>query len=131
MNHPREYLDFVALSVVESAVRIARAFGVGLLAALALASWVRRRWLERSDWEILFLTTAIGLVPLVLLSFVHVRYCARFAPLVVLYVLLVLEHAPRLPRAAAIAITLGLALGVWQAGPSYLPTAADANWFPD
>jgi hypothetical protein len=131
--YPERYLDFVALSCAQSAARIVRAFGVWLVVAFVLAIWIRRQSLEACRWERLFLVAAVDLAPLVLLSFVHVRYCARFAPIIILFPLSVLERTKRVPTVASAALAIVFAIGVWDLIPRFIvdAPAGATYWFPD
>lgn len=82
IHHTASYFDFVALSFVEGIRRIFAAFG-WLLALVALRVWFwKKSKMAVADFERLTLVAFLGLIPMVLLAYPHIRYLARYYPLV-------------------------------------------------
>jgi len=84
LNYPRKYLDAVVLMVVKSAINFAKLHNF-LLIIVGVRLWL---WLKHrvvfSSFERLTLLTFIGLIPIVAFAYLHIRYQARYYPLVVI-----------------------------------------------
>lgn len=81
--HPRAYIDFLALSAIESIRNIALALKLMLLPAGF--TLLRFRYLGALRFPVLILATALvcTLVPGWLFAFVHIRYLAKFYPAII------------------------------------------------
>jgi len=89
---PHKYLDFLALSVVMGMCNVLRALRWLVLFVPIATYAVRRRLVSISRADRYAALTMVGLVPMVLLSYPHVRYLARYFPLFVLTTLSFLER---------------------------------------
>ena len=124
-SHPRTYIGFVALSVVESTIRLLFSHLL-LLIPVAAFFYIRMR----PAWRVIVLLLCSGVVPIVLVSFMHVRYQARFYPLVLFVVFAGLLDG-RLGRRSERILAAALALLVlWQA-MQLPPMLEAAHWVPD
>jgi hypothetical protein len=123
--YPRRYLYFVSLSVAESAIRLVPA---KLLLLIPLAAFFFTRM--RTSWKVTVLLLLTTLVPIILFSFLHVRYQARLYPLAlsIIFAGLRAESHPRWHE-GALAVVLA-ALLLWQA-VDLAPVLQSAYWLPD
>ncbi|TDJ17894.1 MAG: hypothetical protein E2O69_07765 [Deltaproteobacteria bacterium] len=86
------YLDFVALSAARGIRKIGWLFSWGWLAVPVLV-WARRRaGVGLDDRERLLWISFIGVIPMVLFAYPHIRYFARYYPLFWLLVGLGIER---------------------------------------
>jgi hypothetical protein len=140
-GHFPRYLNFVALSCVRGIFRAGWLANWALLAVPCLAWGWRRGGFESSDRERTLLLTFVGVAPFVLFSFPHVRYLARYYPVFVAGVLLVLERvlsvddrASRRPvlitAGACLAVSLLVNFGRLFDGLAALSSNGQ-YWFPD
>jgi len=143
-THPQGwfvYLEFVVLGALRGAVKAVYFFNWTLLAVPCLLVARRRGGLTLDDRERTLLLCFIGLVPVLLITYPHIRYLARFWPLFLLLVLGSIERVAALPaapwRRPALALSGGfLALGLATLGGRALHNlrhvaAFDQYWFPD
>lgn len=143
-THPQGwfvYLEFVLLGALRGVVKGIYFFNWTLLAIPCLI-WARRRGgLGLDDHERSLLLCFIGLVPVLLITYPHIRYLARFWPLFLLLVLGSVERiaaleSTRWQRPALALTTVFLALGLGTLGSRALynlrhVAAFDRYWFPD
>jgi len=135
------YLEFVALSIVRGVVKTGYLASYSLLALPVLAWAWRREGTPLGARARSLLLCFVGVAPLVLLVYPHMRYMARFYPI---YLVIVLGAAERLgssarpsvraPAIAAAGLCLGLTLitHVRRAFINLTNIAYhDAYWFPD
>lgn len=123
--YPRRYIYFVFLSVAESGIRLGLA---KVLFLIPIAAFLFLRM--RRDWQITVLLLLTSIVPIVLLSFLHVRYQARFYPLA-LFVIFAGLHAGSYSRRRELVVAgLLAALLLWQVA-DLLPVLESAHWLPD
>lgn len=78
LSNPARYMDFLFLSMATSLRRLAQGL---LLFYLPLAVLVFHHWRDREK-KVFVLLFLCNLVPIFMLAFYHVRYGARFLPLV-------------------------------------------------
>lgn len=123
-RQPDLYADFVALSVSKSLQNFFRS-GLWLLLPFAVLGMVREPS-RRMKW--LGVAVLLGLLPLVLTSFVHVRYLARYAVLLLYFTAVAWESLPS-SRGNRFGIALGFVAGVQLFFA--LPVFAIGFWFPD
>jgi hypothetical protein len=116
LQHPRQYLDFLALSAVQSIINVGATLKVLTIPFLALL-W-HRKWSAELRFPLIVLTLALvfTLLPAWLFGFVHVRYLSRYFPAIV-----VMIAAGCLESTAGSATTLkrllwfsGMATILWQ-----------------
>jgi len=124
-SNPIGYEDFVFLSLSKSLRSMLRANLIPLIPA-AIFCWSKLRQRKSKTVVVLLL---IGLVPIVLLAFLHVRYQARFYPLALFVICKGMtglrETRTKLLTAAYLVVLL--ALQVYQS----LPVLSCGYWFPD
>jgi len=140
-GHFPRYASFVALATVRGLFRAGYLFHSLVLAIPCLVWGWRRGGFTASEREKALLVCFVGLLPFVLFAYPHIRYLARYYPLVVLLMLASLERvlaieepAARRPilLSAGLCISVALAenlrrLAVDLAHVSQL----DVYWFPD
>ena len=103
------YVEFVALSCVRGAFRAIYVLNYALLALpLVIWGWCRGGF-RFSPAEKSLGIAFVGLLPLVLLAFPHVRYFARFYPLVLILLFVALERLWTLEDRALRSRCLGVA----------------------
>jgi hypothetical protein len=125
LAYPRRYIYFVSLSMAESGIRLGLA-KVAFLIPIAGYFFMR---MER-PWKITVLLLLTSFVPIILLSFLHVRYQARFYPLA-LFVIFAGLRAGSYPRRHELALAGVLALLLlWQV-VDLVPVLPTAYWLPD
>jgi hypothetical protein len=143
-THPQGwfvYLEFVVLGALRGAVKGVYFFNWTLLAVPCLL-WARRRGdLALDDRERSLLLCFIGLVPILLITYPHIRYLARFWPVFLLLVLGTAERIASLEdavwRRRALALsTLFMAFGLATLASRALynlqhVAAFEHYWFPD
>jgi hypothetical protein len=143
-THPKGwfvYLEFVVLGALRGAVKGIYFFNWTLLAVPCLI-WARRRGrVALDDGERSLLLCFIGLAPVLLITYPHIRYLARFWPLFLLLMLgtgerLLAQDAFRGRRPAlalaGVFMTLGLGTLASRAAHNLRHVAAfDQYWFPD
>ncbi|HZO08822.1 MAG TPA: hypothetical protein VFC77_05555, partial [Myxococcota bacterium] len=143
-THPQGwfvYLEFVALASLRGVVKVVYLFNWGLAALAALLFSYQRAGRRLDDHERSLLVCCIGFVPLVLVSYPHFRYMARFFPLFLLLVLGAFERAEGLrgsrTRRPALAVAAGcLLLMLTTLGDRAIHNLEnvahlDHYWFPD
>lgn len=87
--HTRMYMDYVGLTLAEMCYRSYLTFG-WLLLFFPIRVYLLK--FERlTNFEKLTLITFVGLLPMIFISALHVRYMARYFPLVVITMLLIFE----------------------------------------
>jgi hypothetical protein len=143
-THPQGwfvYLEFVALSIVRGVVKTGYLASYSLLALPVIAWAWHREGARLGARGRSLLLCFVGVAPLVLLVYPHMRYMARFYPI---YLLIVLGAAERLgtstrlsvraPAIAATGLFLGLTL-ITHARRAFVNLTNiayhDAYWFPD
>jgi hypothetical protein len=135
------YLEFVVLGALRGAVKAVYFFNWTLLAVPCLL-WARRRsGVALDDRERSLLLCFVGLVPVLLITYPHIRYLARFWPVFLLLTLGSLERLAsadpagwRRPAVAAAAAFLafgGLTLGGRALYNLGHVAAFENYWFPD
>jgi hypothetical protein len=125
LGYPRKYLDFVALSVTESVVRIIKS---KLVVLVAIAAFLFTR--APPSWRIATVLLLSSLIPTVLLAFMHIRYQARYYPLALFVIFAGLFHGSRDTRTERIVAAVLALLILWQA-VDLVPVLETAYWFPD
>lgn len=94
LQYPRQYLDFMALSLVQSALSLCFALKGMLLPIVVLLGF---RWWPPT-LRSAGITTGIALVaaltPAVLFAFIHIRYIARFFPIIVCMIIAACSDSP-------------------------------------
>jgi hypothetical protein len=143
-THPQGwfvYLEFVALAIVRGVVKTGYLASYSLLALPILALAWHREGARLGARGRSLLLCFVGVAPLVLLVYPHMRYMARFYPI---YLLIVLGAAERLgssallsvhaPAIAATGLFLGLTL-IAHSRRVFINLANiayhDSYWFPD
>lgn len=125
IGYPRRYVHFVSLSSAESVLRLWQS---KLLFLVPLAVWLFARMPD--SWRVVVLLLLANLLPIVLLSFLHVRYQARLYPLA-LFVIFAGLRSSATPAWAKRAVMAALALLLlWQA-VALVPVLRSAYWLPD
>jgi hypothetical protein len=123
--HPRRYLYFVSLSLAESTIRLLPA---KLLLLIPLAAYFFPRM--PASWKVTVLLLLSTVVPIVLLSFLHVRYQARLYP-IALFVIFAGLRAGTHRRWQELAVAGVLAaILLWQV-VDLVPVLQSAHWLPD
>ncbi|MFC1960912.1 hypothetical protein ACFLYO_09395 [Chloroflexota bacterium] len=100
-RHPRKYYDFLLLSAGQTMVNLVRGKILYLLPLLFIALYqlIKNKYYgdpKTRNVIIMVIIVSLGLVPITLMSFTHVRYMARFYPIVLFviytYLLKVKSH---------------------------------------
>jgi hypothetical protein len=125
LRYPRRYLHFVALSLAESSIRLLRAKLLLLLPAAVILFGALP-----SSWRISVLLLLSSLVPIVLMSFLHVRYQARLYPLALFVIFAGLPAGSLQPWQRRAVAALLVAVFVWQL-VDVVPLLGSAHWLPD
>jgi len=125
-SHPGLYRDFIFLSLGRTTQNLCKSFLIFLLlpAAYGLVTAGKS---QLKTVAALFLT---GLIPMLLLSWMHVRYAARFYPVFLVLVLLwlqILEKKGGLYRGIIIYLCCIVTLQIY----FIIPVFQSAYWFPD
>lgn len=123
-TRPDLYMDFVFLSMSQSIRRMGTS---NLLLLLPVAIFCFRAL--RTEWKVISLLVLVNLVPIVLLSFLHVRYQARFYPLALFVIVGSLSFLAHKKHEYAVAACLG-GLFLYQLLQSAF-FYNTAHWFPD
>lgn len=86
LHHPRLYIDFLALSAVQSMINVGVTLNALAIPAIALL-W-NRRWPPRLRFPLIVLALALvsSLLPAWLFTFVRVRYLSRYFPAIVVVI---------------------------------------------
>jgi hypothetical protein len=86
LRHPRQYLDFLALSALQSIINVGETLKFLALPVLVLL-W-RRQWPSELRFPLIVLTLALvfTLLPAWLFAFVHIRYLSRYFPAIVVMI---------------------------------------------
>jgi hypothetical protein len=86
LMHPRQYLDFLALSAVQSIINVGAALKLLALPCIALL-W-HRKWSSALRFPLIVLTLALvfTLLPAWLFAFVHARYLSRYFPAIMVMI---------------------------------------------
>jgi hypothetical protein len=140
IGHPFAYAEFVALACVRGVVKAGFVFHAALLSIPFL--WWGTRGLECAPIALRTLWWSFaGLVPFVLLSYPHIRYLARYYPVVLVLMLAALEaiadREPGRRRSLALAggggcLLLAAVENVRRASTNWaLLPELDRYWFPD
>lgn len=143
-THPQGwfvYLEFVVLGALRGIVKGVYFFNWTLL-ALPFLVWARRRGgVAPDDRERSLVLCFVGLLPVLLVTYPHIRYLARFWPVFLLLVLgscerLAALEATRGRRWALAGAGLSLALGLLTLGQRAVynlrhVAAFEHYWFPD
>ena len=82
--HPRKYADFVALSVLYGARKFVTVMNLFLVLLVQRLLSLRRQATALEPFEGILGVSLVGVVPWLLVSFPHVRYFARYYPLLLL-----------------------------------------------
>jgi hypothetical protein len=125
LSNPRQYLYFVSLSLAESSIRLVL---TKLLLLIPIAAWFFAGM--RKSWRIIVLLLLTSVIPIVLLSFLHVRYQTRLYPLALFIIFAGLRdgvYSRRQERVLMIALAVILA---WQL-IDLVPVLHSAHWLPD
>jgi hypothetical protein len=125
LRYPRRYVHFVALALAESSIRLVRTKLLLLLPAALLLFGALR-----PSWRISVLILLSSLVPIVLLSFLHVRYQARLYPLALFVIFAGLRAGSLHPWQRRALAALLAAVLVWQL-VDIVPVLGSAHWLPD
>jgi hypothetical protein len=125
LSNPRQYLYFVSLSLAESSIRLVQ---TKLLVLIPIAAWLFTGL--RKSWRVIVLLLLTSVIPIVLLSFLHMRYQARLYPLALFIIFAGLRdgaYSGRQERTlmAVLAVLLG-----WQL-IDLMPVLQSAYWLPD
>lgn len=92
LKYPSRYIDFVFLSLASGLKRALVLFHVFLvLIPVLLISAFTKKW-RVGHLEKLFALSLIALIPFVVFSFPHIRYMARFYPVLMLIILVFYEQ---------------------------------------
>jgi hypothetical protein len=124
--YPARYLDYVRLSAREGLRSIRLTFGpfVWAMGLAAVGGMLARAKLEPLVQR--FAVALVGFVPIVLLSFPHARYLARYLPLAMIALLALVEQLWRhTHRPQHVAIRWIVTAGVIWAAASYTHEAFD------
>jgi hypothetical protein len=124
-SNPAIYLDFLFLSLSQSLKNLARS---NVLLLVPVAAYCVTKVRTR-NLQILFGLFALGFFPITLLSFMHVRYLARFYPLLLFVIYLYLTKEKRQIPYWLILLFL-VAVLVWQLS-YFVPVLIVGYWFPD
>lgn len=92
-SNPAAYMDFVFLSLAHSIRQLLPTYL--LLIGLVAAVTVKRAWRARRDLLIIVALLMLNLVPILLMSFLHIRYQARFYPVVLAVAVVGVAQMPR------------------------------------
>lgn len=144
MTHPTGwfvYLEFVVLGALRGVVKVVYLCNWGLAALACLLFAYRRGGLRLAEREQALLVCFVGFVPLVLFTYPHFRYMARFFPVFLLLLLGAAERVAELPAMRLRRPVLGLA-GAFVALCFFTlasralhnvvhVTTIDQYWFPD
>lgn len=140
VHHPMLYLDFLALGQVHFVKRLV-ALGNFLLLPMGLILFngrYRKALTSERRLELLTASAAaacVGLLPITMISFVHVRYLAKFYPVVFAVCAAGLEHAPLSTRAKRVmrgSVALALLLQIGLVALLLSNARAGQNiWMPD
>lgn len=125
LAYPRQYAYFVGLSITESAIRLVPTKLILLIPLAAFFFLGLPRHLR-----ITVLLLVVGVVPVVLLSFLHVRYQARLYPLALFVIFAGLRHGEFTKRQERGLMIVLAALLIWQA-IDLAPVFGTAYWLPD
>jgi hypothetical protein len=124
-TQPRRYIHFVFLSIAESGIRL---MATKLLLLVPLAVFFFFGLQRQTRIAVLLLLTSIA--PIVLFSFLHMRYQARFYPLALFIIFAGLRDGGYTRRHEyALAAVLAL-IAVWQL-IDVVPILQTAYWLPD
>jgi hypothetical protein len=125
LGYPRRYLYFVSLSVAESAIRLLPA---KLIVLIPVAAYFFTRM--KRPWQVTVLLILTSVVPVILLSFMHVRYQARLYPLALFIIFAGLQSESHRRRPEIVLGGVLAALLVWQV-VDLVPVLQSAYWLPD
>ena len=90
-NSPAKYIDFVFLSISKSVQNMVRTGLIVTLLFSIIGFWKRKG----EEYRTVLLLFSVSLVPIVLLSYLHVRYQARFYPLLLITAFIAMTQATK------------------------------------
>lgn len=133
-KYPSAYLDYVALSIFHGIKRSIVLFHF-LLFSLFLIPY---HWIKQNDYPDqlmkLVIISLIGLGPMVLFSFPHIRYLARYYPLIILAVLSFVEKLNKQGKNIEVfnnIIYLSLTVNLYIYFTTLDGLSSGNYWFPD
>jgi len=92
LKYPKKYYDFLCLSIGHGMKRLAVLFHVLLFFIFIIYNSIRKGRYQIDLFGKLFLLSLIGTIPYLLFSFPHIRYLAKYYPLVIILLLSFIEN---------------------------------------
>jgi hypothetical protein len=103
-NSPAKYIDFVFLSISQSVQNMVR---TGLIVTLLFSIIGFWKW-KGEEYRTVLLFFTVSLVPIVLLSYLHVRYQARFYPLLLITAFIAITQATKWRKLIMVAVLIAV-----------------------
>jgi hypothetical protein len=125
LSYPRQYLYFVSLSLAESSIRLVL---TKLLVLVPIAAWFFTGL--RTSWRVIVLLLLTGVIPILLLSFLHMRYQTRLYPLALFIIFAGLRDGVYSGRQERVLMAVLAVLLGWQL-IDLMPVLQSAYWLPD
>jgi hypothetical protein len=116
IHYPSHYLDYVAMSTMRGLKKVGLIFGPGILLIL-YRIWVGLRGRDPlTGIQKYFVWSMIGIIPMILLSFPHVRYLSRyFGPMLLILLMWLESLSPERSRERNLGWLILGGMGVFQA----------------
>ena len=134
LHYPSQYYDFLFLSLAHGFKRTVFLFHILLLFVFIIFRYRRLDGGNNDLFQKLFFLSLVGYIPLILFSYPHVRYMARYYPIVIIFILSFVENFDGTKiQKKFVSGVLYAALGVNIFCFIYtLPQLTSMNyWFPD
>lgn len=91
-KYPRKYVDFVMLSMGRGTMKFLQLFHLFCFILAGMVLYYIKKGMQAAPVERLILISLVGVIPFVLFAFPHIRYLARYYPLIILSILLFLKR---------------------------------------
>jgi hypothetical protein len=92
LKYPLKYADFVMLSIGHGLIKGLQLFHFLWIILVGMIIFYIKKRIKPEPVEKLILLSFIGCIPFVLFAFPHIRYLARYYPLVIILILLFLQR---------------------------------------
>jgi len=92
LKYPLKYFDFLLLSAGHGALKAAALLHFFLILLLMMAYRYIKEKVKPLPAEKMIYLSFVGILPLIMLSYPHIRYLARYYPLVIILILLFLQR---------------------------------------
>lgn len=97
-KYPLKYADFLMLSFGRGIIKAMQLFHLLYFILAGMLLFYIKKGIQATPVERLILISLVGLIPIVLFAFPHIRYLARYYPLAIILILLFLKRLSKEDR---------------------------------